>query len=141
VPLRDGAPRRSDDVISALRVLVEGLGPRDYRAHPLAYLEHRASALRRVSSPATRLRSSSTTPTIPHHAAGAEPALRRWWLQTCSCDVVFRLGFWLALALAVARLRSRARTSRPRLRARRPVLGQRAYVMTFFGGGAASDFR
>ncbi len=112
-------------------------------AHPLAYLEHRATFMW------TFLAGSNLTIDVVNWNDPSRAALTRNPLFKAVMDLhdalkptpLFRVGFWLILAGAVCAFAWRARGSPAGAFAIGVTASAIVYVMTFFLAGVAADFR
>jgi hypothetical protein len=133
---------RKDDVIFGTSRLTQAWA-HALLAHPLAYLEHRASVSWRFLAVAN-LTLELYRIDAPEHAALA----RNPYFQAAVAihrvlggTIVFRTGFWLILAAAVGGFAWRARATPPGAFALGVSTSAVVYVMTFFVVGVAADFR
>lgn len=133
---------RKDDLVFGTPRLVEAWR-RAVRAHPLAYLKHRAAYMWNF------LAGSNLTLELYHvHDPGKTPLAQNPRFQALLAlheilkpTVLFRPGFWLLLAGAVCAVAWPAHT-RPSGAFAIGICGAAIlYVLTFFATGVASDFR
>jgi hypothetical protein len=132
---------RPDDVVFGTPRLVEAWR-RAVFAHPLAYLEHRATFMWQFLA-----RSNLVLPVWdwlnPSAGYGHSPYFRPLVAlhDALQPTLLFRPGLWLALAVAVGGFAWRTRGTPAGAFAVSVTASAVVYVMTFFAVGVAADFR
>jgi hypothetical protein len=132
---------RPDDVIFGTPRLVEAWR-RAVLAHPLAYLEHRATFMWQFLA-----RSNLVLPVwdwvSPAAGYGQSPYFRPLVAlhDALQPTLLFRPGLWLVLAVAVGAFAWRTRGTPAGAFAVAVTASAVVYVMTFFAVGVAADFR
>lgn len=133
--------KRPDDVIFGTPRLTQAWR-RAIAAHPLAYLQHRASFMWNFLA-----RPNLVLPYLDWEEPGATYGRNPYFRplldlhNRIETTVLFRPGLWLVLALAVAAVSWRARRTPAGAFAVGAATSGAVYLMTFFAVGVASDFR